>query len=536
MQSRRYLLWIAFLPILLLTFSCKREKPWWDIDVAAPVATSSLGLGNLFPDTLLQSAGDGSLSLAYLSDLLNYSADSLIQVPDTTIIRNDSFPFPFGYITYGPGNQLFLIPQSETKYDLKGVELKLAEIRQGQVVVEVKSTIRQPTQFQYVVPSLKRNGITLDTTVDVPPGTFSNPGLKTFAINLAGYQVDLKGVSGNSFNSIVQYGEIRASPNAQPDTIKWKEGVVSKFSFKNVVPQYAQGYFGTDNLTIGPDTNYFDVFKRIHSGILDLQAASLNLSIVNEFGVDLRATINQVFSRNTKTGNVVVLNGTPLNTSYNVNRAVKTGNLSAPVIPGVKNLILNQNNSNLVPFITNLPDQIGYKVSGIINPLGNVSGHNDFAYYGTSLKGRLGIDIPLQYSATDLTILDTVLADLTGIKGYENVNYGNLILTAKNAYPFAISLQAYLLNENNQLVDSLFLSSTTINAPVLDANNMVVAPLESKLYIPVSQSRFERLKQTRKIYFKARFNTTNQPVKIKFYSHYKLDLLLTADFNYSVNK
>jgi len=70
----------------------------------------------------------------------------------------------------------------------------------------------------------------------------------------------------------------------------------------------------------------------------------------------------------TSPANVVTLNAGNLLQSINVNRANKTNNPSNPVFPWLKQINVNSSNSNLNPFLQNLPNYLGYSIKATLNP------------------------------------------------------------------------------------------------------------------------------------------------------------------------
>ena len=74
--------------------------------------------------------------------------------------------------------------------------------------------------------------------------------------------------------------------------------------------------------------------------------------------------------------------------------------------------------------------------------------------------------------------------DLTNLKELNNVNYCELNLQARNNYPFDAKLQGYMINDQNQIIDSLFTpSNNSIQSAVTDINNNVLNYVDSKLTV-----------------------------------------------------
>jgi len=127
--------------LVFVFFSCRKEKTYWDADFVAPVASSSLNLSNLFPDTLLTANANGSLMISVNSDLFSYTADSLLTMPDTTIFNyfTTLFHFPGSYIPYQPNTTIDLNPQNEIRFDVaNGVQLKEHIIKCGKIRLLLK--------------------------------------------------------------------------------------------------------------------------------------------------------------------------------------------------------------------------------------------------------------------------------------------------------------------------------------------------------------------------------------------------------------
>lgn len=74
--------------LALAVSSCKRdiENTSWDVAVVVPLMKSSLTIGNILPDSLLETNSDSSLSLVYTSTFYKANVDSLFQYPDTEMV------------------------------------------------------------------------------------------------------------------------------------------------------------------------------------------------------------------------------------------------------------------------------------------------------------------------------------------------------------------------------------------------------------------------------------------------------------------
>ena len=515
--------------ILVSFFSCKKETSW-DVDLAIPIAKSYLNISNFFGDTIFKADPTGLLHIAFSKDLINYTLDSLVKLPnkDTTI----------SYLTFfstslNPGVQIFsnsLSTDKEITFDISNnVELNKAIIRKGNLKIEYKNTYAQPLKFNYIINSATLWGGQL-TVNQVIPGNSSL--VKTYSLD--GYDLNLTGISGNKVNTLVQTYTISTDASGATDQLLPGQGLIIKLSFVDIIPEYVQGYFGKQNLSFGPDSSALSFFGNLKPSNLLLTQSAINFKIINEFGAEISSSFNNIKSIKTLPANVVTLNAGGLVQSININRASKTNNPSNPVFPWFKQININSTNSNLNPFLQNLPNYFGYSVNAILNPLGNISSGNDFAFYGRGLKVIADVDIPLALSADNFSLVNYSKVDLTQLKELNDVNSCEINLQARNNYPFKAQIQGYMLNDQNQIIDSLFIpGQNNIESGITDINNNVLNYVDSKLTAIFNKTKINNLSQCKQIKFVSYLFLPNQPTPIKINEDSYLDLMVSAYLNYN---
>ncbi|HWY99168.1 MAG TPA: hypothetical protein VNY36_08790, partial [Bacteroidia bacterium] len=192
--------------ILILIFclggviSCRKGTPTWDTQILAPLIKTSLSINNLVTNTGIQTNhADSSVTLVYSDSLYSLNLDSLLKIPDTTLVNQ----IPSVPTTIPPGGTLpFPASSGPTQYHTGTVALTNAIIRSGLVKVEVSSYLTQPTDYTYSVPSATLGGNPLNVTIKVPAGNASTPAIKDTIYDLSGYTVDFTGPSHNGNNLI----------------------------------------------------------------------------------------------------------------------------------------------------------------------------------------------------------------------------------------------------------------------------------------------------------------------------------------------
>ncbi len=530
-----------FLFFLILTAfalsSCKKEsdQPSWDVDILAPLISSSMTINNLVSDTLIKINPDSTVNLVYTSSLINYSADSLAQIRDTNLVSG----FPIFSGTFPGGYQIVPLTPTVMNFQVSGVVLKKAILKTEFINIIMSNPIGCTLIFDYEVPGATLGGIPFRVFDSIPGNTRYS---KTFS--LAGYSLDLTGPGGTSSNtmsvSIVAY----ISKNVLKYTIPNTTALIDSNRIYNTQAEYVQGYLGQSTKNIGPQRSAFSLFKSIRSGILNFSKINITLDMDNSVGVDATINLLKISSINTKTGTTVnLICPSVINNSINVSRASQTGNPASPVDSTIKSVVINSSNSNIsTQFFANLPNQLAYSLQVLVNPLGNISGDNDFIYSGHGINANLQVNIPLSALASNLVLADTLLLNLSNSKQIQKVNSGSLYLYLTNGLPFNAQVQIYTLNNiNNKLTitDSLI---QTPNNTILSANMAYIGNLwkvsssvNSKLAIPLTKSKINNLVNAKKVIVLATFNTPAQNNFINIYSYYQLDFKLVADFNYNLS-
>ena len=513
----------------LIGNSCRREihTPEWDVDVLAPILSTNFTINDLLADSLLQVNPDQSITLASNTNFYGLTLDSLVSIPDTTI--PGGYGLPFGQLVIPPGGNIATLPSS-TQYSLNGIQLSKTIIRSGFMNVQIKSKIAGKTKITYTIPCATLNSVPFQATVYMPPRINVNtPSVVNASYDLSGYVIDMRGQSLNSYNTIYTSMILDVDPAAPSSvTINAGDSMIINNSFVDIVPQYAKGYFGQGNY-VAADTSAFSMFNHIIGGTLLLDSVNIKLKIENTVGADAKLKINSLTSINSRTGGSVPLAHPIIGASVNINRAI---DFNGNVLSSLYSVQLDNTNSNIKQMIENLPDKIGYSVNADINPLGNVSGGNDFIYYGGGLRLNLDMQIPLWFAANQLTLADTI--DYSISSDNQNVNSGTLTLYADNGFPFEASVQLFIMNSNNVIIDEITGPVNTIDEGIVDANYVVTQPRRTKLEIPVSAGKMDELYANKRLYIKLKLNTAGYPNYVKIYDHYKIALQLTGDFNYHV--
>jgi len=311
--------------------------------------------------------------------------------------------------------------------------------------------------------------------------------------------------------------------NTSPISVSNQDTLYIQNNLASFQLQSAKGYFGQDNITVGPDSSSIDLFNKITAGIIDISQLSANFELINGIGVDAQIQINQI-SVNDPLNNQLNLGHSIIGQNININRAFQSGNT---ITPSIFSTTFDQNNSNIVAMIEAMPNQMNYGMQLQINPLGNVSGHNDFVYKEHPFQVNLDLLMPLDLIANNLTLQDTIDININDTGA---INYGSLYIEIDNGFPIEAQLLLSIENGNNDL-----LSPNTINAAAIDLNGSVVGSTISQHTLDLSSNDIEALKTNKKLILTIIFNTADPSNYITLYDFYELNFKISTQFNSTIN-
>jgi hypothetical protein len=519
--------------IVLSLFSCKKDfdQPDWDVEMLTPLLKTTLNLNNILPDSILQTEPDTSLKLVYQTNLFDIDMDSIVKISDTTITEVHTITFSS---IANPGSSFISESEERTLNIRNGVELHYVSIESGFVEIEIVSEIKERLIVTYSIPSATKNGDTLALNDYISAATDNENGYLFKRIDLSGYELNLTGVSGTKVNTFITIAEGTVDTLAtEPVAINGGTTVSYGLKFINVKPYFARGYFGDQQIHIGPSTTKTNAFSRITAGTLDLEAIDFNLEIKNGIGVDLQMTLNQLATSNTTSLESNSLSHSSIGTPLDLNRAQLTGGIPEVTYFSYP-LAINTSNSNIDQLIEILPNELTVDLDLFINPMGNTSGGNDFFYKKHSIKTDLNVEFPLSLIANNLTLEETIDFNFSEEGRNQDLNEGKLFLYANNGFPFNANIQLLLYDANNKLIQNLPIENYIEAAPV-NAALRVTNKKESIITVPLSSTEILNLYATKQVVLKIAFTTTAQPQFVKIYEEYELDIKMVGDFSYNIN-
>jgi hypothetical protein len=530
-KLKQTFVFFANLCVCLMLSNCNNEdRTEWDTNLLGPLATFNIGVSDLIADSLIVSDPEQPVFIRYIDEFNLIPIDSVLQFPDTAFEESYSTPFSF---TIPAGTDIYSEDQ-QLRFVYKDVQLTQAILEQGRSVLTINSTVTDKLYFDYSIPKATINASPFSlNNQEIAAFDGINPSLFSQESNLSGYNLDLTGVDGNSYNSLSISLNAKLNPSGNgTNVIAGQELLNYSSTFIGLKPYYVKGFLGTSSFSDVDKTIDLNDLKKI-SGILSIQDIVMKLNLENSLGADFGFTINNLSFTKGESNQTIALNSSVINNEQLIARAQHISNGTFPYSPTYRNYLFNTSNSNIKDIFELIPDKINYSLAARINPLGNISSGNDFYYNTSNLKVKLTIDFPLSFSANALTYKDTIETEGFEFDEENNLKSATLSILASNTFPFDLKLKTYLLDKNKIVLDSL-LTNDIIIAGDVNSSNKVEQPKSSVLKISYNEALNSKLKSTRYIVVKATMNTQPGNILLPIYKHYDLKLQLIGNGFYRI--
>jgi hypothetical protein len=528
-MSRRF---TVVLFLLYIFSSCQKENPHpqWDINVVGPIVQATLGINDLIGDSSIQTNSDGAQILAYDSTFSQFDIDSIYKFNDTTFQTVTLVPV---FLSRIPPNTPFSSANNNLSLNISGVLLKNAIISLGKIKLEIKNTLKTKVLFTYTIPKAKKNGspFVVHTTVDSASKT--DPKYFIGEYDLSGYSIDMTGATGNTFNTISYTINARSDPNGDTTNVLPLDTLLNfKTTLIGLKPSFVKGYLGQQESSQSNSSD-FGVGTLVKNGTIALDSVKLNLDIINYIGADEQIYLNYLQSQNNRTGSTINLIAPGFIQSYiNINRASIAPWLADSLLPTIYSFQFDNTNSNIHDLIEILPDKFNYDLKLNLNPLGNVSGSNDFVFKDRLISTRLRLTMPLRFGLNQLLLADTAPFTISTATNFDPIGTTTLTLFAENGFPFDLNMQLYMIDSSHSIIDSMLVPDLIKSAPY-NANYRATGITETQIKVPVDAERKQKILSAAYIGIRTTFNTPDYPQLIQMYSDYKLKLKIVADGIYS---
>jgi hypothetical protein len=478
--------------LIPLLFSCVKELDFDNLDEleyrgqwVLPIINADLTLGDVVAgDSTFTADPDGGIRIIFEEDsIFGASIAEFVAIPDQD---PQEIPFVAGS------------PAVNLEFELgtlgAGEQLKRIELSKGLLKWTVDNPVSNPVQFELAILNATLNGDTAKFVLSA-----NTMGLDTGSIDISGLDFDL--TQGNLGYNNLKYRTQILNDGGAPIGTSYKSTV----QLVNIVLDEAVGYFGDRSVNLPSliqNTN-ISGFENILNG-LRIENPTIDLKIVGNVGLPF--AVETDMDGINKNGSVLPL-------------SIPTLVYNAPVNQGdwdTSRLTINKANSNIVDFISNVPDNIAFAGKINLNPNGNTGTDNFITQNGEMYVG-VRIDIPLEIKTQDL-IVEQLISDFNLDFDEEQSNAIEKLkmhFKVTNGFPFDANLQLEFIdvvddgagNFTAIVTDSVNVDLLT--SAIVDGSGRVETPTVSRSEIEFNQANIQNLLDADRLNIRVTLNSYN---------------------------
>jgi hypothetical protein len=405
-------------------------------------------------------------------------------------------------------------------FDIGDVRLTKVLVDEGGVEVIGVSTVQDTLKIEYIIPNALKDGQMFKLNFNLPPAPVGESITVVEFFDFSGYEIDLTGQFGDTINTLYTVSRGWIDSSGIVTEISLQDSIFNTITVKDIIPAKAWGYLGSDTIS-GEESIDFDFFNDLN-GSFDLEQLKVSLVTQNFLGSNGEVNIKKLEA--VSKSESLLLNSSQINSNFEIGAA--TSNSDNTITSSELEISFDQDNSNIDELVEIKPNEFNFEYEIITN--NDLNQELGFAYKGQGIKSELQMNIPVFFSLDDISFSDTVDVDLTIPN---DIDEGTFILIAENGYPLNALVELLMLDDANNLLQTL-ISGQEILAGEVGQNGIVSTAKISELNIPFSNP--SNLNNTKKVGFRVTFSTSPQGQTVKFYSDYAIKLKLVGNFNYSV--
>lgn len=404
---------------------------------------------------------------------------------------------------FPPYVQLFR-PESRISFAIaNGIYLDQLDVKAGNFIFSFQNPNSEKAIVFFEFTSLQKDGVPLRYNFEIPAAsesnnrpTYTNSGFPT---DISGYQL-----FPEDNRAVLRY------------TAKNENG--EELSLANVYVQltdlgfsYAEGYFGPYLLETFVDSIVVDFFEDYSDKQIEFADPTVFLEVENSFGVPTQAVINELKITDGE-GQQKELSGSRVEEGFYLPYPAPTAIGSSEKAT----FEFNNTNSNIVDLLSDNPTSIFYDVDLKINPDkdSNVKGFiTDSSFYSLKLK----VQLPLYGSSTNYVVYDTLDFNLEDV---ENIQKAIFKVITENELGVDINMQAYFLDDQDNILETLFTEQTLLaQGAKVDNNGYTNTSEVATTFVETDATRANRIKQASKIVLETGFSTlSNYPNAVRILS------------------
>jgi hypothetical protein len=234
---------------------------------------------------------------------------------------------------------------------------------------------------------------------------------------------------------------------------------------------------------------------------------------------------------NSQTSETVPLESPMVDSNLFINRAFETYPGSGVVDPSI--ITYDFSDSNFGDLMSIQPDKIIYSAGIETNIFGDSTDYTNFFYYDYPIEVYFETRINQGIQFEDLLVESRVDWNSSEV-ALDQVSGGHLVLVYTNGFPFDLSLDLFLLDDEEAVLDTL-ITDGFIAGGILNEQFRVSQPVETRIALVVDDPLKETMKKAKFARYTISVNTVSDGHVI-IYATDVMQLKIIGDFTYRIEQ
>lgn len=507
--------------------------------IAAPLVYGSFSLQDVLSAIdsggLVSQTEDSLLFIYYTDTAYSVQAGELIPMPDqiaSEIYIESDVNIP-AWVSLPEGESLTFTKTEMLDFEIQeGDQIDSVIFSNGSLNIDVVS------EFQHAGTLTISSSQIFDVQGDTLNETFvisqtdGNYASNT-NYDLSGYTMTFEEVNDSAFAAIHFLLELTKSSNP----VNVGDECSISMAFEDLDFSKIFGFVAEReiiNVQQSIDVDFYEAVADILT--VEFQDPQLNFIVHNSYGIPLTIELQDVVATSS-------FNGTTTPMTFD-SPDINPFSIDAPTVDRLGETVTSTNyfnyqNTNIEQIISEAPDQFDFRViasTGETEP----GGSQNFVLDTSKMVIEAEVVLPMWLRTDGYALTDTTeFEEALGLGDLSFVENANLRLFTTNQWPLELEVQAYFLDNSDQVLDSLFDNSLPLlsAAPVNNDGEIIVSQV-TELLNEVNYTGDELLKldEATKLVLKAKVVTTDLGTKfVKFYSHYMLSYRVDVAADFIIN-
>ncbi len=499
----------------------KLDRP---IPFSGPIAKASFFAEDLFgrlSDSIadyIQVEDDGLLCVKY-KDSITSVWDDIITIEDVNFTK--SYPVPIG--RKSTNTEISFVERIKLNAD-PNQRFDSMLIQEATLSLDLLFPSGFTGEVDVEFPELSKDGIVLVFNYDA-----ANPNASEQQ-DLTGYKI----LFGQGQDS--SYFSMNITANIEIDLSNPPTGspeIEVSLSMTGLIPEIVFGRFGQSTIMDKQQTLDFSFFEDLDAvDLIEFYDIQMLLEFDNYFGIPYDGILEEAVVRRSSTGETIELELGANNTLY-----VEPAKFASEVIPTENSFLYDSTNSNINDVINMFPDKLDYHLLVNINPTDDDLKEDNFITQDNRIAGNMYIILPLWLRTAAYTRIDTIhnfdVNEKFDDDMMEFFQSATLNFKFSNWFPFELTAQAYVADENNVIIDSLFdADHQLLVSGILDAEDKVTEAglADTDVIFTKDQIEFYKSQNVTKILLSTKTITADNGNRfVKIFDYYGLEFKLSLD-------